>query len=192
MDISLELLLSKRDYDNIAFTRQIIALFGENLSKAVCLIFKMDRRIQWKTVNRYNPLPGYVTITGDIQTDVGDLIRTLNGEVLITEDNINDYTNTLRYVLKSSIIQHGTIEDIYQHITFVAAMSNALEEKELMDLLRSGAVCHTSAIENPTTEAILDKITRPTVFESFRTESLSEDQFTSLRLNAQAGKNRVQ
>lgn len=192
MDISIELLLNKRDYDTAAFTKQIIALFGKNLNQAINLIYKNDRDIQWKRIERFTLIPGYITLSGNVEVRVGDMLRTVDGEVLITDENVTAYTNSLRYVLKSSILQHGTVEDIYQHVTFVESMANAMNEEELITLLRSGVVCHSSAIADPNVEPILEKITRPTIFESFKTELLSDEQFASLRLNANAGKVRIQ
>lgn len=192
MNVSIELLLNKRDYDTRAFTKQIIALFGDRLTKAIHMKYKMTRPIEWKSIVSFPNLEGYITISGDTEVWVGDLLNTPQGEAIVTEENIDQFTNSIYYILKANILQYGTVEDILQHINFVEMLAKTLSETELLDALRRGATSEVTAIEDPTLAPILEKITRPTVFELFKTEELSEDQFTSLRMNAQLGKTKVQ
>ena len=188
MELTVDMLLSKRDYDTQAFTRKILDLFSANLTKAVQMYYKTDRHIKWYRVDRFPAVDNYIVVAGEAEILVGDVLQIESETVLINEDNINKYTRPVRYILNSKILQHGTVESIYQHICFVESAAKTMPEAELIALLRSGAVSENLVLENPTLKPILDKITRPTSFESFDTSTLTEDQFTSLKLCAYQGK----
>lgn len=188
MELTLEMLLSKRDYDNIAFTRKIIELFSSNLTKAVQMLYKYDRNVKWTKVERFPAVDEYVLLRGEVEVRVGDVLTLTTGQVVIDETNINQYTRPLHYTLHSRILQHGTVEELYQHLSFIEDIARKLPEAELIDVLRSGAVSESVVMENPTLKPILDKITRPTSFEAFDTSNLSEEQFNTLRFCANLGK----
>lgn len=189
MELTLDMLLCKRDYDNQAFTRKIIGLFDVNLTKAVQMLYKMDRAIKWTGVERFVAIDKYVIVAGEVEVCVGDVLTVASGEeVLIDETNINRYTRPVRYLLHSNILQNGTSEAIYQHLAFVDEASKTLPEVELVEVLRSGAVSENVVLENPTLKPILEKITRPTSFESFDTSTLTDEQYNTLRFCANLGK----
>jgi hypothetical protein len=188
MELTLEMLLSKRDYDNIAFTRKIIELFSSNLTKAAQMLYKFDRDIKWNKVERFPAVDEYVLIRGEVEVRVGDILTLATGQVVVDEENINQYTRPLHYMLHSRILQNGTVEELYQHLSFIEDIAKKLPDAELTELLRSGAVSENVVMENPTLKPILDKITRPTSFEAFDTSNLSEEQFNTLRFCANLGK----
>ncbi len=188
MDLTLDMLVSKRDYDNLAFTRRIIELFSDNLSKATRMQFKCDREFRWLSVERFRAVDGYLVINGEVEIRPGDTLNTPEGPVLITDENVREFHQPLRYVLDSKILQNGTAEALYQHIIFVAELAKSLPEHELIATLRSGAVNDATMTTNPALAPILEKITRPTVFESFDTGNLTEEQYNTLRLCANLGK----
>ena len=181
MELTVDMLLSKRDYDGQAFTRKIIELFSANLTKAVQMFYKFDRAIKWTKVERFTAVNNYVLVRGEVEIRPGDVLTLPTGEVLIDETNVNQYTRPLYYTLNSKILQHGTVEAIYQHVAFVDGVAKSLPEAEVIEVLRSGAVSESVVMENPTLKPILDKITRPTTFEGFDTSTLDEAQFNTLR-----------
>jgi hypothetical protein len=188
MELTVDMLLSKRDYDGQAFTRKIIELFSANLTKAVQMQNKYDRAIKWNKVERFPSIDNYVVVMGEVEVRPGDVLSTASGEVLIDDTNINQFTRPVKYVLNSKILQHGTVEALYQHIMFVASSASSLSEADLIQVLRSGAVSDNLVLENPTLKPILDKITRPTSFEGFDTSTLDEAQFNTLRYCASMSK----
>lgn len=188
MDLTIDMLLSKRDYDNLSFTRRILGLFADKLSKAVQMQFKFDREIRWEGVERFRAVERYVIVAGEAELRPGDTLNTPNGPVLVTEQNVKELRHPLHYVLDSKVLQSGTVEDLYQHIICVAELAKHLPERELIQALRSGAINNHDMMGNPVLAPILERITRPTVFESFDTGHLSEEQYKSLRLCANAGK----
>ena len=188
MELTVDMLLSKRDYDGQAFTRKIIELFSTNLTKAVQMLYKYDRAIKWTKVERFPAVDGYILVQGLVEIRPGDILMVAGGEVLIDESNINQYTRPVHYTLNSKILQHGTLEAIFQHVAFVESVAKTLPELEVIEVLRSGAVSENVVMENPTLKPILDKITRPTSFEAFDTSTLSESQFNTLRFCANLGK----
>ena len=188
MDLTIDMLLSKRDYDYLAFTRKILDLFADKLSKAVQMQFKFDRGVNWESVERFRAVDRYVIVKGEAELRPGDTLNTPEGPVLITEENLNQWRHPLRYVLDSKVLQNGTLEDLYQHITCVAELARELPEAELIHALRSGAINNHDMMGNPVLAPILERITRPSVFESFDTHGLTEEQYNSLRLCANIGK----
>lgn len=188
MELSLNMLLNKRDYDNLAFTKNIIALFSANLTKAVQMFYKYDRDVKWTHIERFDAVDGYVLVKGEVEVRPGDVLTLPEGEVMVDDKNIHLYTRPLYYALNGKVLQHGTVEDLFQHVSFVDEVSKTLPEAEVIKVLRSGAVSANVVMENPTLKPILEKITRPTSFESFDTSTLSEEQFNSLRQCANIGK----
>ena len=188
MELTVDMLLCKRDYDNQAFTRKIIELFSGNLTKAVQMLYKFDRAIKWYKVERFPAVDNYVLVRGDVEIRLGDILTLPNGEVLIDETNINQFTRPVHYTLNSKILQHGTVEAVFQHIAFVDGIAKSLPELEVIQVLRSGAVSENVVMENPTLKPILEKITRPTSFEGFDTSTLDESQFNTLRYCANISK----
>jgi hypothetical protein len=192
MDISIEMLISKRDYDTATFTKKILGLFSENLTKAIQLFTKSDREVTWHRVERFPAVEGYILVAGEMEIREGDMLLTNRGEVLITPDNKAQYTNNIKYVLNSKILQNESVETIYKHIKFVDSLGkSSIGEAEIIQILRSGATTEAIVLENPALAPLVEKITRPTVFDSFATETLSEEQFNSFKLNSYISKSRV-
>lgn len=188
MDLTLNLLLNKRDYDYAAFSRKIIAMFSEKLTKAVQMQFKFDRDIVWTSVDSFRAVDGYVLVHGTVEVQAGDIITVEGEEILITEDNIRKYHRPLRYVLNARVLQHGSLETLFQHIIFVTELAVNLTDAEIVPALLSGELNNANVTDNPVLAPIIEKITRPSVFESFDTQDLTPTQYQSLRLCASMGK----
>lgn len=188
MELSLDMLLNKRDYDNRMFTKKIIELLSANLTKAVQMLYKFDRGVKWTQVERFSAVDNYVLIRGEVELRPGDVLTLHDGDVLLDETNINGFTRPIHFTLNSKILQHGTVEAIYQHVAFVDSVAKTLPEAEIIKVLRSGAVSENVVMSNPTLKPILERITRPTSFESFDTSELSEEQYNTLRYCANYGK----
>jgi hypothetical protein len=188
MDLTVELLLNKRDYDAQAFTRKIIAIFEDRLTKAVQMQYKTERDIKWFKLERFTAIEGYVVVHGDIEVRVGDVLNTANGPVVVDEKNQKYATNTVKYVLNSKVLQGGTVEAIFQHMEFVSSLAREASDTQLVEILKSGAINSTDLVGNPALTQVMEKITRPTTFETFDTGPLTEDQYRTLRLCAKLGK----
>lgn len=184
MEPSLELLLNKRDYDYMTFTKKLIDMFGAKLSKAVQMHYKIDRTITWYKCDRFNAIEGFVLVMGDVEIQPGDMIRTPDGDIVATLENKHTLSNTVRYILSSKVLQHGTVEAIYQHVIFVETLAREATEEQIYEILSNEVFDTNTLIENPEYAGILNKITRPTTFESFDTSELTEEQYNSLRLCA--------
>lgn len=181
MDLTIEMLLRKRDYDHQAFTKKIIDLFGERLNTAVNILSKMEREIKWYKVELFTFVNDYVVIQGEMETCSGDTLYTENGPVLIDESNKTKYVNNVRYCLNVKILQHGTIEALIQHIAFIDTIAKEMSDEDIISTLRSGVVNENMALENLALSDIMEKLSRPSTFESFDTSSLSEEQYLRLR-----------
>jgi hypothetical protein len=94
--------------------------------------------------------------------------------------------------LNAKVLQNGTPEAIFRHLSFVESLSKNSNEAEVIELLRRGVVEENGLVENPALSGIIEKITRPTTFESFDTSRLTEEQYNSLRLCATYSKDKQQ
>lgn len=184
MEPSLELLINKRDYDYVSLTKKIFNIFGERLTRAFQLHLKRDRNINWIKIEIFERVQGYVFVVGNMEVRPGDLLTVDGRQVLVTEENLAQYANshTLCYVLNADVLQHGSVETLYKHINFVESVSRLPTEQEALDALDKFRYNWADIIQNPDTQEILDRITRPTVFESFDVSGLTDQQFESLRL----------
>lgn len=188
MDLTLNLLLNKRDYDQATFSRKIIDIFSEKLTKAVQMQYKFERDILWTGIDSFRAVDGYVLVYGSAELKPGDIITVGEEEIVITEQNIRQYHRPLRYVLNARVLQHGTLEALFQHIVFVTELAVNLSDAEIVPALKSGELNNANVTDNPILLPIIEKITRPSVFESFDTHELSPDQYQALRLCANIGK----
>lgn len=184
MEPSLDLLLSKRDYDYMSFTKKAIETFGSKLTKALQMHLKTERNITWFRVERYKGIDGFVIVMGDVEVVPGDMVNTPEGGILATEENYKNLTNTARYILSSKVLQQGNPEAIYQHIVFIETLAREATEEQIHEILSNEIFDSAALIENPQMQAIVNRITRPTVFESFDTSNLTEEQYNTLRLCA--------
>lgn len=184
MEPSLYLLVQKRDYDFSAFTRKIIASFSEKLTKAVHMFQKTDRAIRWNRIEAYDQIDGFVVVVGSVEIRVGDMLQTREGEVLMTEENIDNFTNTVRFFVHSNKLQNASLEEFYQHLCFVVEITQTLPETEAIEILRNEVYDQTTFLESPLVANILDKLTRPTVVENFDVSDLTDEQVRALRLNS--------
>jgi hypothetical protein len=188
MELSIDLLLQKRDYDSQAFTKKIIETFSEKLTKTVHMLYKLDRDIKWHTVERFKPVVGFICIVGTVDVHVGDTINTPEGAVLLTPDNIADHHHNVSYLINSNILQHGTVEELYQHVVLVESIIREATTEEIIHVLKTGAASQVEVVANPAVSGIVERITRPSNFEGFDTSGLTEAQYITLRACAQTGK----
>ena len=184
MEPSLYLLVQKRDYDFSAFTRKIISSFSDKLTKAVHMYQKTDRNILWHRIEAYEKIEGFVVVVGSVEIKVGDMLKTRDGEVLMTEDNIDAFVNTVRFFVHSGKLQHASLEEFYQHLCFVVEITQTLPESEALEVLNNEVFDQTSFIESPMVANILEKLTRPTIVENFDVSGLTDEQVKTLRLNS--------
>lgn len=193
MEPTLNMLLAKRDFDFAAFSKKIIEIFGERLTKAVRMTIKSDRHITWHSVADFPAVDNFVVVSGSLEVRPGDMLNTESGQLLATEENYKNITNPVRYILSAKVLQFGSVEAIFQHINFVDSLATTLESDEIVRVLNAQVFDTESMLENPMMADVLNQITRPTVYESFDATQLSDEQFQSLRLcSTSAKKPRVQ
>jgi len=165
-------------------THVILAKIKDKLDTAVQMTLSTDN-VTWQTIERHPQIPNNVNVMGYTRVKVGATIK-INGEdVLITEENKNLYTNTVRFVIPVSLLESGTAIQIYNFLRELTEISVMLTEKDLMEILNDpnfdGA---KSLYDYPKFANIMEKATRPKTFMDFATDDLTEEQIKSLATNS--------
>ena len=187
VELSLETMILKRDFDFLAFTNKIMSTYDKNLREAVRMFYKIDRDVEWQRLDRLNEIPGYLVIIGKFLVSIGDVVVKNGVEVIVDRENIHEAVPQIRLVLHANIVQNGTPKAIHQHMQFVQSLSaSGITEAELVKVLNSGATTDMPTVENPAVNSIIEKITRPALVDSFDATALTEDQYNVLRLQQNA------
>jgi hypothetical protein len=183
-ETTLASLLDARELSYMRHTHVILSKIREKLDTAVQMALNTSN-VTWQTVERHPQIPNNVNVMGYNKVTVGTTIP-INGEdVLITEENKNLYTNTVRFVIPISLLENGSAIQIYNFLRELTEISVMLTEKDLMDILNDpdfdGA---RSLYEYPKFANIMEKATRPKTFMDFSTDDLTEEQITALANNS--------
>ena len=183
-ETSLASLLDARELSYMRHTHVILAKIKDKLDTAVQMTLSTDN-VTWQTIERHPQIPNNVNVMGYTRVKVGATIK-INGEdVLITEENKNLYTNTVRFVIPVSLLESGTAIQIYNFLRELTEISVMLTEKDLMEILNDpnfdGA---KSLYDYPKFANIMEKATRPKTFMDFATDDLTEEQIKSLATNS--------
>ncbi len=187
MELSLDTMILKRDFDFFAFTNKIMSTYDKSLREAVRMFYKIDRDVEWQRLDRLNEIPGYVVIIGKFLVNIGDVVVKNGVELIVDRTNIHEALPQVRLVLHANIVQNGSPKAILQHMQFVQSLSaSGISEAELVKVLNSGATTDMPTVENPAVNSIIEKITRPALVDSFDATALTEDQYNVLRLQQNA------
>lgn len=180
--VSLETFIDKRDFDKQNMTTRFFDVIKEPLTEAAKRITGLDREFDWTTVERTLGTNQYVNIHGYISLKSGDNI-TVNGvEVLITEDNIQNYNNSFNATVALPILQTLNADKIYEHIKFTLHVIRNHPPEIIIEMLTKVIESDVHLVVSPEHQVLLEKMTRPRYVGGFDTTNLTEEQILQLNL----------
>lgn len=183
-ETTLASLLDARELSYTKHTHVILSKVKDKLDTAVQMTLNTSN-VVWQTLERHPQLPNNVNVMGYNKVIVGTTIPINGADVLITEENKNLYTNTVRFVIPVALLENGTAIQIYNFLRELTEISVMLTESDLMEILNDpnfdGA---RSLYEYPKFANIMEKATRPKTFMDFATDDLTEDQIKALANNS--------
>ena len=180
--LSLVEIIKLRGLSYRTFTEQALLPFEQKLNAAVSQYLNNDLPIKWVDVDRLLGLDAFVLVVGYIFPLVGTIVIVDNKPITITEENVSNYRQTLRFVLPIRLLEVASIVQLHKFIIEISALAAVLSEAELTEMLHGFKFDDESFSFDESYAKMLAYATRPAEMFGFNTKQLSEDQITSLSM----------
>lgn len=180
--LSLVEILEFREVTYKTLTESALLPFEAKLNAAVLLYLKDNVPIKWIDVDKLRGLESFAVITGYIFPLVGTKVMVGTDFIDITDLNVQEYRQTLRFILPIKLLEIGTVPQIYKFIMEISALASVVSEQELNEMLRNFRFDNDSFSFDESYNKMLAYATRPAEMFGFNTKNLSEEQITSLAM----------
>ena len=178
-------LLTDRDDGYQVKTMEIFHRLSPKLTGAVQKFLGTEDRIYWDTIERLPKSKNCVRIFGHIFFKPGEVIKTPEKEIVVTEDTWKFYKKLIRLTLPLSLLDSGEPEQIAAYVKDVAKLAPFVSDEELAVLLDDVEFNGTdSLLNNPKFSSLLDNATKPKEVMGFDVSNLTDDQIRRMQLTA--------
>lgn len=162
-------------------TTDIIESFGEKLVKAYGITFDQeDIKITWGEIRQLGGNPDILVIPGKIEMNVGDIIEVENGKVTITEENIEEYSETASLMFPVIMLEVATPEELSKYMTAIFEEGGKDEDdSKLVEFVKQQGIKFEEALLEDSDR--LEALTKERFIGGFDTEGLTENQIRQLR-----------
>lgn len=179
--------INERNKTYLAETQKLIALFIDKLNKAVQYFIKIDRDIEWKSVEFIPGSETFIYVVGFVEIKLGDIISINDKKIVIDENYLSTNPNITPIRIMISIEDlnamaphelYGKIKEFYDLASFmsheqIAAAVATLKITNLHDLLEKNITEFNNALTDVEPRNVEEL--------SFDLSSLSDDQRQQLR-----------
>jgi archaellum component FlaF (FlaF/FlaG flagellin family) len=155
-------LLEKRYTDNIQNTKNILAVYEENLARALGFWLKANRDIRITSVYLSPKNPHFVVNICHILLSIGDKLKLEDGTYLhVTEQNRHQLpTNELTVVLPTKVLEEGSAIQIYEQIKIIEEFVGK-HGKDMLNKVIASGITHLNDLLKEENEYLLEEITNP-------------------------------
>lgn len=188
-------LLCKRDVDFDTITNSVVGTVGANVIKAVQYFLNKVRKMQLLSLERMDVLPGFCMLKLTMCPNVGDIINTNKGQIVIDESNINKFLQNIELMVSMKALDTNSAFVIYKSIKDVNQIATSSKEDTVERLLKYNSipldeenininVLESHIMENPDFSDILEILTKPEDISilGFDVNNLDQGQITNLKI----------
>lgn len=188
-------LLCKRDVDFDTITNSVVGTVGTNVIKAVQYFLNKVRKMQLLSLERMDVLPGFCMLKLTMCPNVGDIINTNKGQIVIDESNINKFLQNIELMVSMKALDTNSAFVIYKSIKDVNQIATSSKEDTVERLLKYNSipldeenininVLESHIMENPDFSDILEILTKPEDISilGFDINSLDDQQIVNLKI----------
>ncbi len=188
-------LLCKRDVDFDNITNNVIEIVEPNIIKAVQYFLNKVRKMTLLSLERMDVLPGFCMLRLNMSPNVGDIVNTNKGQVVIDESNCNKFLQNIELMVSLKALDTNSAFVIYKNIKDVNHIAATSKEDTVEKLLKYNTlpldednininILETHIIENPEFADILEILTKPEDISilGFDINSLNDQQIVNLKI----------
>lgn len=188
-------LLCKRDVDFDTITNSVVQTVGQSVIKAVQYFLNKVRKMNLISLERMDVLPGFCMLKLTMCPNIGDIINTNKGQIVIDESNINKFLQNIELMVSMKALDTNSPFVIYKSIKDVNQIATSSKEDTVERLLKYNTipldeenininVLETHIMENPDFADILEILTKPEDISilGFDVNNLNENQKINLKI----------
>lgn len=170
-------------------TQKLIALFVDKLNKAVQYFIKIDRDVDWKSVEFIPGSDIFVYIVGLVDIKIGDVVVYNESTKLVVDE---DYLKTnpprtpIRIMISVEDLDVMTAKELYEKIKEFYDLSSVMSHEQIANLITTNKITDISDVLDHVTSASFEKedLTSSSKEEpSFDLAKLTEEQRQQLKFN---------
>jgi hypothetical protein len=193
--VKISSLLCKRDVDFDNITNNVVEIVGPNVIKAVQYFLNKVRKMSLLSLERMDILPGFCMLKLSMSPNVGDIINTSKGQLVIDDSNASKFLQNIELMVSLKALDTNSAFVIYKNIKDVNHIAATTKEDTVEKLLKYNLlpldeqntninILETHILENPEFCDILDILTKPKHISilGFDPNSLNEFQITNLKI----------
>lgn len=158
-------------------TQKLIALFIDKLNKAVQYFIKIDRDVDWKSVEFIPGSDTFLYIIGLVDVKIGDVIVYNESTRLVVDEEYiksNPPRTPIRIMISVEDLDTLTAKELYQKIKDFYELSSIMSHDQIASIITTNKI-------NDITE-VLDYVTTPLPNETKTDASPNEPQFNLSKL----------
>ena len=194
-------LLTKRDVDYDNMTNGIIEIIQDPLIKAVQYFLNRKRDLKILSIECREILPGFCFIKFLMYPNIGDIVETSKGQVVIDESTHGKLLQNVDLIVSAKVLDSNSAYTIYKNIKDVNHIISTSKENSVENLTKYNTLdiddnCTTDILDvkilnNPEFSDILDILTKPKdlTILGFDASTLDENKLNLLRLFEAMDKN---
>jgi len=172
-------LLEKRDSEYKSTTKEILALYGDKLVKALRFYMKTERTIRIESIGFYSKNKNFIQLKFTTELLVGDKILASDGKRYeLTEQNIKNFVSEqMDLYLPIKLVDVGTPVQIYDKIKFFDDFVKKYGPEKFSLCINSGIEDFTDLVEKEQHQHLLERLTDPTQDILAKLDNLQKVQF---------------
>lgn len=185
--IKIKTLIEYRDVAYNRLTREIFDKLEPELSKGVQMFLQKQREIRWISLVSAD-IPNHAIISGIAIPVIGDVLDISGEQIVISEDNISQYNQTLSLVIPFRLLERVDRNKIYRYLSILKELGSKQGGIDIVEYMQRHKLEDLSNNVNLSDNSvILDVLTAPTHIDGFEVTDLPKhkrDQLDSfLALN---------
>lgn len=194
-------LLTKRDVDYDNMTNGVIELIQEPLIKAVQFFLNRKRDLKILSIECRDILPGFCFVKFLMYPNIGDIIDTANGQVVIDENSHGKLLQNVDLIISTKALDSNSAYTMYKNIKDVNDIIASSKENSVENLTKyntldidnsyTADVLDVKILNNPEFCDILDILTKPKdlTILGFDASTLDQNKLNLLRFFEAMDKN---
>lgn len=167
-------------------TNEIVNKFSDRLTPAFQKVFNAPgRTITWTAIDLLTGSTKSVMVSGYMALELGEKITVGDKEIVVDENNINEYNKFVKFAFPIIMLELATIDELVDHINRIAKIGATTEmtPEALVKVLDKVADDYQEKILNdPMKVEVMDAATKPETVLGFSTAELSDEHIRKLKL----------
>lgn len=174
--IKIKTLLEYRDVAFNRLTKEIFNKLDPELTKGIQMFLQKQRDITWLSIT-ISEIKDHALIIGSARPVVGDVLIISDEQIVINEDNINNYSQNLNLVIPFRLLENVDRNKIYRYLSVLKELGSKQGDVDIVEYMQNYKLEELSNNLNLVDNApLLDILTAPTHLDGFEVSDLSKQK----------------